>query len=218
MKTFYSHLDQDGMARLFIGTFGMQQVMNPEMADVIIFNGGEDIGTSIYGELPVHRGIPAQQSNRDKTEISIFNKYAGHPTKLLLGVCRGGQLLNCLNGGSLYQDVNGHGVSHPMYDVRTGEILHITSTHHQQFIPNLDKGEVIGVSSCSTAKQNEAGLSHYEKAKDLKDGRDVEIVWYPETHTLCIQGHPEYVPDSRFADYTLELLNQFYPHKNRQAA
>lgn len=210
MKTFYSHLEDwpsGGMVRLFEGVYGLEQVKHPSDADVIIWNGGEDIGTSIYGEEPIasHR-IPLRPSLRDIEEIAMFKRYSGNTNKLLLGVCRGSQLLNCLNGGTLYQDVNNHGSSHPMIDLRTGEVVQVTSTHHQQ-MRSGPGAEIIGVGNVSTYKNSGDGLEHIVRPKDIKEGKDLEVVWYPGTHTLCVQGHPEYVPGSRFAQYTLELLH-----------
>ncbi len=221
MKTFYSHLDETpyrgGTTYLFRNTYGLTQVHNPVEADIIIWNGGEDIGTAIYGEDPVSRNIPATLSRRDTHEIAIFERFKDDPNKLLVGICRGAQLLNCLNGGSLWQDVNGHQGNHSMLDRRTGEVLQITSTHHQQFRPGK-LAEVIGISSQSTAKQAQDILKHFERQADLKNGDDVEIVWYPGTRSLCIQGHPEYVPGSRFSDYTLELIKEFFPKQDAKAA
>lgn len=221
MKTFYSHLDESpgkgGTAWLFREYYGLQQVTKPEDADVIIWNGGEDIGTSIYGEQPVNRGIPYQRSARDRQEIMMFDKFKNDKTKLLLGICRGAQLLNVLNGGTLWQDVNGHHSSHDMLDLRTGEVINVTSTHHQQFRPDLEFGQIIGIASRSTAKSAQDGLKHMTTTQDLAKAEDVEIVWYPVSRSLCIQGHPEYVPGSRFADYTLELLNTFFPKQQAAA-
>lgn len=211
MKTFYSHLDEPGrggVSYLFRNDYGMTEVEFPADADVIIWNGGEDIATSIYDEDSIGNSGPFLHSPRDKAEIRLFQTFAGNPDKLLLGICRGAQLLNCLNGGKLYQDVDGHHSSHDMIDLRTMEVLKITSTHHQQMRPGPD-GEVIGVSNLSTYKRSGAdGLEHFQRMKEIKDGRDVEIVWYPITNTLCIQGHPEYVPGSHYAEYTLGLLNE----------
>lgn len=215
-RTFYSHLDYPSpgtMFSLFSQFYGMSAVNNPKDADIIIWNGGEDIATSIYSEEPINRGIPFKRSNRDSTEIEMFDEYKEDPNKFLLGICRGAQLLNCLNGGKLYQDVSGHNRSHNMIDLRTNETVNVTSTHHQQMIVAPNGGELIGVSSCSSYKHNSAGTEHPVLVKDLTKGQDVEIVWYPKTRTLCIQGHPEYVPNSRFAKYTLELLDQLYYNK-----
>lgn len=216
MKTFYSHLDETngrgGTAFLFRETYGLKQVENPQSADIIVFNGGADIGTVIYGEEPADRGIPKMASQRDRQEIALFEMFKDNPSKLLIGICRGGQLLNCLNGGKLWQDVNGHHSSHKMMDQRTGELLDITSTHHQQFRPT-QAAIIVGLSSESTAKRAQEGIKHFSKVipDQLRDGKDVEIVFYEETRSLCIQGHPEYVPGSRFSDYTWELINEFFP-------
>ncbi|CAM6031252.1 unnamed protein product [Sphagnum compactum] len=186
----------------------MTEVKTPDEADIIIWNGGEDIGTEIYNQKPVDYGIPNMKSRRDYDEIKMFEKFRSRSGKLLLGICRGSQLLNCLNGGSLWQDVDGHHRSHPMIDMLTGETVEVTSTHHQQMRPHK-KGVVIGLSSKSEHKRAQGEANIVSTSSDLKYGQDVEIVWYPDTHTLCIQGHPEYVPNSRFAQYTLELLNSF---------
>lgn len=212
-KKFYSHRDEAGMARLFAQRYGMERVFDPADADIIIWNGGADIATSLYGEKPVAVGIPEHLSPRDEEEVSLFEKYRNDATKLLIGVCRGGQLLNVLNGGKLYQDVNGHGGDHLMIDTRTNEIITVTSTHHQQFRPNHATANVIGLSSESTFKNSASGSGAVVKTDNLLKGHDVEIVWYPDTRSLCIQGHPEYVPNSRFAEYTLELINEFFPTK-----
>lgn len=219
-RTFYSHLDWNGVGtvrHLFSSVYHMREVDEPAEADIIVWNGGEDIGTSIYSEEPCQLGIPYKASARDKDEIALFFEHRNNPNKLLLGICRGAQLLNCLNGGRLYQDVNGHQRSHSMIDLRTGETLQVTSTHHQQMIPAPTGAELIGVSNESTWKDHEAGPQHFIRTANLKDGLDVEIVWYPATRSLCIQGHPEYVPGSRFAEYTLELVNQFFKESVKSA-
>lgn len=137
-------------------------------------------------------------------EIKIFNTY---PNKFKVGICRGAQLLNCLNGGTLWQDVNNHGRDHIMIDTRTQEKIVVTSTHHQMMRPNYDTGVIIGVADQSTEKRSEH--DHWSSRGGVffpDDHKDTEIVWYPSTQTLCVQGHPEYVPGSHFAKYFFDLL------------
>jgi GMP synthase-like glutamine amidotransferase len=220
MKRFYSHLDWPGrgtISHLFSHFYKLDEVDDPSKANVIVWNGGEDIGTSIYSEQPVDRHIPFHKSKRDHDEIDMFNEFKSDKSKLLIGICRGAQLLNCLNGGSLWQDVNSHGTSHSMYDLFTGETLRVTSTHHQMMIPGPD-AVIIGVSNESTYKNHEAGRELCKRSELIKDGKDIEIVWYPNTRSLCIQGHPEYVPGSRFADYTLALMQRYWAESVKSAA
>lgn len=209
IKRFYSiptmSYDPDDVKDLFIGDYGLTEAKSPKDADIIIWNGGADISPSIYGATPIPGSGPPHTSTRDDREIALFEEF---PDTFKLGICRGSQLLNCLNGGKLYQHVDGHGGSHPMIDLTTGEVLMVTSTHHQMMIPNYKDGEVIGRASRSKVKYTDQGEHKINPTADLKMGHDVEIVWYPKTHTLCIQGHPEYVPGSRFAEYTWELINK----------
>lgn len=175
-------------------------------AQVIVFNGGADIGTSIYGENSIHSSIPVERSKRDIYEIGIFEQYAD-PSILKVGICRGSQLLNCLNGGTLWQDVNRHGQSHDMLVVETGEIIRVTSTHHQMMRPHKS-GVILGVANEATRKL--ADLANFPAFRYDDDMRDTEIVWYPATSTLCIQGHPEYVPNSKFANFSIDLIRKHW--------
>lgn len=187
---------------------GWQEVAY-ELADVIIFNGGADIGTSMYEEQPIGRGIPEKPSPRDQKEMDIYYKYQGG-SKLLLGICRGAQILNVLNGGTLWQDVDGHGRSHYMTILATGQKMWITSTHHQMMRPNLKTGKVLAIADESRNKHaDHASWSHRGGAFFADDHKDTEIVWYPSTSSLCIQGHPEYVPNSEFATFCIDMITHF---------
>lgn len=188
-----------------------------DLADIIVFNGGTDIGTEIYGESPVARGIPAVKSKRDKYEVSVYETYMDSP-KLKLGICRGAQLLNCLNGGSLWQDVSNHGRSHQMTVLATGQKLHVTSTHHQMMRPNYQAGVILAIAN--EAKHKIAHGAQYPNGIQTypDDHKDTEVVYYPNTHSLCIQGHPEYVPGSAFAAYCIDLVVQYLKEAQSVAA
>lgn len=205
--SLFEHQGADtGMADLFTRQ-GWQEVSSA-LADIIVFNGGADIGTAIYGEKPVSRGIPEMPSRRDTQEMEIWDKYKGG-SKLLLGICRGAQLLNCLNGGTLWQDVNNHGQSHDIFIVGTGQTIRATSTHHQMMRPHVS-GRVLATADCARRKYSDkdawdaTGGVHF-----ADDHKDIEIVWYPATSSLCIQGHPEYVPSSEFATFSIDMIQHF---------
>lgn len=192
----------EGSMSYLLRLAGMEPVPIDE-ADIIVFNGGEDIGTSIYGENPIGRGIPYNRSARDQHEIEVYNTYVAGP-KLKVGICRGAQLLNCLNGGTLWQDVSGHGRDHVMTILANGHRMLCTSTHHQMMRPNWDKAVILAVSDEATYKYSEKDA--YPEANFKDDHLDTEIIYYPDTHTLCIQGHPEYVPSNPFANYCTDLI------------
>jgi carbamoylphosphate synthase small subunit len=213
LKTYYSHLfdyPKGAMEHLFSEVYGLTRVTDPKDAQIIIWNGGADIGTEIYNAQTIVPGVPFKMSSRDEEEIELFNRFKNSPDILKLGICRGAQLLCCLNGGRLWQDVNKHGYDHEMIDLTTNEVLTVTSTHHQQmYVDHCENGKIIGIANCSTIKYGfPIGRYNVTNSEKISRGTDVEIVWYKDTTTLCIQGHPEYVPNSRFADYTFELIER----------
>lgn len=201
--SFFAMYD-DGLRR-FLSDAGLKEAKNCAEADMLVFCGGTDVGTPLYGEKAVYTQS-AGLSQRDRVEMEVFKSY---PNKFKLGICRGSQFLNCMNGGTLWQDVNNHCMSHDMVDTRTGEKITVTSTHHQMMRPNRKTGVIIGVADRATEKRSEH--DHWTSKGGVffaDDHKDTEIVWYPETRSLCIQGHPEYVPGSHFAEYSLRLITQ----------
>jgi gamma-glutamyl-gamma-aminobutyrate hydrolase PuuD len=160
------------------------QVVN-EKPDLVCFTGGEDVSPELYGQ----EAIPGTYSNkkRDEYETQLFQKYlkAGVP---MVGICRGGQFLNVMCGGKLWQDVDGHGVinGHVAFDTETNEEFKVSSTHHQMMRPS-DAGEILAVAHESTVYGDEQGY-HQLRTSD----RDIEVVLYKEQRVLCFQPHPEF--------------------------
>lgn len=160
---------------------------NYETVDAYVFTGGEDINPALYGEKPLTS--TSFNNLRDKHEIDIYNKIPKDKPKF--GICRGGQLLNVLSGGSMWQHVNHHQGSHPMKDIRTGKIISTSSLHHQMMIPG-DDCDIIAV-----ANQSDLYMGYkqtIERRSTAINGhwQDVEVLWYPRTKSLCFQGHPEF--------------------------
>lgn len=171
-------------------------------ADIVCFTGGEDINPAIYGEKPIP-GIYFNE-RRDAIEVEIYHDCVARNIDMV-GICRGGQLLNALNGGTLWQHVDGHGRYHYLTDVDTDDLYWVSSTHHQQFRHGPD-GEVIAIARMSANK-----FAEKETIKNIqpKDALDEEVVWYPETRCLCFQPHPEYPDNPQGTEYFAKLLIRF---------
>ena len=152
--------------------------------DLIQFTGGKDVDPSYYGETrhAATRSNPA----RDAAEAAIFNEWMGIVP--MAGICRGAQFLNVMGGGKLWQHVTGHALSgtHRALCVESGEMLDVTSTHHQMMIPG-DMGTVLMTAAVAGQKSNAVKTF-------LREGSpDVEAVYYPHSMSVCYQPHPEYV-------------------------
>lgn len=171
--------------------------------DLVVFCGGADISPALYGEERL-AGTSCNPS-RDAFEVDVFTHYKDKTA--IAGVCRGGQLVNVLNGGKLYQDVNNHaGQDHVVYDIRKigkrKEII-VSSYHHQMMIPPEKNGICIAWGSRSTVKRNAE-----EKLVLSKPEYDPEVVVFPETRQLAVQFHPEFGPKS-CEDYFFELVKDY---------
>ncbi|HEY3331893.1 MAG TPA: gamma-glutamyl-gamma-aminobutyrate hydrolase family protein [Capsulimonadaceae bacterium] len=73
------------------------------VADGVLFTGGGDVCSLLYGEEP-HRAVKYQDPARDAAEVAIALAAIerGIP---IVGVCRGIQILNVALGGTLIQDI-----------------------------------------------------------------------------------------------------------------
>jgi hypothetical protein len=119
----------------------------------------------------------------------------------MVGICRGGQFLNVMNGGRMFQDVNNHAIGH-MHKatiLESGVVVDVTSTHHQMMRPNRDKGIVLMEANPKLATKKE--YMAYNEGGAQPDGwavynapeeDDIESVFYPDTLSLCYQPHPEW--------------------------
>ncbi len=182
MKKVYIEYGGVAYARLFTA-LGFLVVHAPEAADLICFTGGSDVSPALYGD----KAHPTTHSDpwRDEKEKRLF-QWAHEHAIPMVGICRGGQFLNVMSGGRMYQHVTEHGVSHDMIDLETGETIFVTSTHHQMFMPSEDATIV--------------ALAHLRGHREWYDGdvkridvaeHDNEVVFYRKTGCLCFQPHPE---------------------------
>lgn len=154
-----------------------------ENIDLIQFTGGEDVDPSYYKEAK----HPRTYSNprRDAAEAAVFNEWKGKVP--MAGICRGGQFLNVMNGGKMWQHVNNHAIggTHDAFCHITETVYAVTSTHHQMMRP-ARHAKILLTAELATTK---------ETAEEVVEGLgiDTEAVYYPDTMSLCFQPHPEYV-------------------------
>lgn len=173
-------------SRLFF-KLGYTEVDSVEKADLICFTGGEDVTPALYGQKP-HRSTYSNQ-HRDDKEGAIFRR-ALELSIPMAGICRGGQFLNVMSGGAMYQDVSKHTTPHMLTDIFTGDEILVTSTHHQMMKPSK-YAKIIATANLGGWRE------HYDEKDVLVhepiSETDYEVVYYAETNCLCFQPHPEIV-------------------------
>lgn len=121
--------------------------------DGLLLHGGIDLSPATYGEAP-HPKVTSWDDRLDTFELGIL-KAALELDKPVLAICRGMQVLNVLQGGSLLQHVpdghpsdiehwaTHHGISvstdsHLFDALETTEIDAVSSYHHQA-VKNLGR-------------------------------------------------------------------------------
>ena len=182
---------------------GHEVVQDLKDADLVQFTGGADVHPSLYGQEEHPRTYADQM--RDDDDILAFTR-ANRWCIPVAGICRGGQFLNVMNGGSMHQHVDGHtaGRGHIMHTT-DGREIEVTSTHHQMMIPHAE-GDVLATAKESTYRE------HMEEGKVVRETwkhSDTEVVWYTKTQSLCFQPHPEYLGTKHpCQDYYFELLHE----------
>jgi putative glutamine amidotransferase len=171
-----------------------------EMLDGLILAGGADIDPRSYGEQPQPETI-GTVPERDAFEIALV-RGAIERDLPVLGICRGMQLINVALGGTLHQHLPerlGHeehlrtfgSFVNSDHDVEliegslaaraTGELLHVTKSHHHQGVDRV--GEDLLVSGVS-----------------VMDGLPEAIELPGQRFLLGVQWHPEADDDSRVVE------------------
>lgn len=199
---------------------GCDGAKNLDDADVVLFTGGADVTPDLYNE-PC---MPKTNFDRlrDQKEQAIYE--AAKTLEIpMVGICRGGQFLNVMNGGSMFQHVTGHAmpgthlarIEIPPYGGRDKSIrrtINVTSTHHQMMRPT-EEAIVLMTAQCSYERHT-PGKTYIGKADD--DHPDIEAVFYDETNCLCFQPHPEVArAPAELVDFFEECLDNFiFPRIN----
>lgn len=163
----------------------------PPEVDLILFTGGEDVDPVYYNEKPGKH--TSYSPERDAAESRMFRMMGYKVPKL--GICRGSQFLTVMNGGKLIQHVENHAIG-GMHSITFDHIIHskmqMTSTHHQMMYPfNLDKKDYI---LCAYSTNYLSPIYWNGSDKNIQISEEFlepEIVYYPGTNSLAIQGHPE---------------------------
>ena len=178
--------------------------------NLVVFTGGTDVDPALYGEERHHTtNIPDQE--RDKWEQAVFHYARDHQINMA-GICRGAQFLTVMNGGKLVQHIHGHAIqgTHSI-KYRVGQSYRkadITSTHHQMMYPwaSTNPFSIIGHSQLdgydpTSAPKRSGHLAFHTETSGI------EVVWWPKTKCLCIQGHPEYLsPEASGAEMARDLF------------
>lgn len=183
---------------------GMVRAVSVEDADVVVFSGGADVNPSIYGQQPLRE--TSWSVERDDAEIAVYVQ-AVELDKILFGICRGAQFIHVMNGGQLWQHVDGHGgTNHSITDIEDNFTLVANSIHHQMLMENED----IDIAAVCTTQVSRRFLcdSIQEALFDNETMTEIEAGYYADDRSFFVQGHPEVGSDI----YRSWSMNKLYDH------
>lgn len=186
-RKWYTPQNFSGVPAL-MGRFGYAQTDKLEDASMIVFTGGSDISPRLYGQKLHRTTMPWEE--RDKLEVETFH-VARNLELPMFGICRGAQLLCALNGGTLWQNVSRHGISHMVYDAEQQEMFHTSSCHHQMCRPDTENVDILGWAwEQSTVFEDDRTVIN--GTTDF--GTEPELMYHKNINALAVQGHPEWMP------------------------
>lgn len=154
-------------------------------ADVVLLPGGADVWPGWYGEKEGR--YTASYKSHDLHEISAYKEALGRH-KVIVGICRGEQLLSVMNGAKLIQDLD-HPGTHLMTTI-DGDEIWVNSLHHQCVNPfNLPEQnyQLLGWAE-NLSKTHLDGDDRDIFKEPIKE---VEAIYFPKTKALGFQYHPE---------------------------
>ncbi|MBU0708772.1 gamma-glutamyl-gamma-aminobutyrate hydrolase family protein [Patescibacteria group bacterium] len=170
------------------------------LLDGLLIPGGSDLHPKYYGEKLNKKLISAVNQERDKLEVYVLKK-AIQDKKPILGICRGIQIINTIEGGTLYQDIVQQ-LKNPAHTAKRYPCYPDSPRTHITLVKKSKLGQILGV------KRFVCNCAHHRAIKDLargykvvgesKDGMIEAIEKDSDDHwIIAVQGHPEATLDKR---------------------
>ncbi len=128
-----------------------------ELIDALILSGGQDISPQFYDDNITDK-VKDIDPQRDSWELKLF-KLAYESNLPILGVCRGMQLMNVAQGGTLYQDLIDH------YDKSLAHLPDETDKCYVHHTVNI--APECKLCSFSNSQKINVNSHHHQAIKDL---------------------------------------------------
>ena len=210
---WFTNEDLGDDIEVLILSFLKNNVDDIPQCDGFVLTGGVDIEPSYYGGAAFYENQPPEfQPARDAFEKKIY-EYAKANQLPVLGICRGMQLINILEGGSLIQDLGAEAnerhkaaasdKQHAV-NIAPGSLLHdiageasgqVNSAHHQA----IDEKTISGHLKANAWSSGDPSIIEGLEFKDRNN----------KPFMLCVQWHPERIPGKEQNPLSQNIKEQF---------
>ena len=163
--------------------------------DGLVLHGGADVSPRSYGEEPIDPRWAGDRV-RDEYEMALVAAFERHG-KPVFGVCRGLQLLNVSQGGTLYQDIE---TQVPRALRHRDAAVYDHNFHGVEIVPGSRLAALY-----PQAARVRVNSIHHQAIKDIADGFAVEAVSHEDglieairrtdtdkPYMAAVQWHPEF--------------------------
>ncbi len=161
-------------------------------SDALVLSGGRDIQPQFYNSTQTNYPNAPQNFDeaRDAFEIAVF-QLAEEKHLPVLGICRGLQLVNCIQGGTLLQDL-GEGVNEK-HKAAGNDKLHRIHIQEHTLLQEITQVESTWVNSAHHQAIDQLGKALRVNCW-AEDGTIEGVEWEEPSgkpFLLCVQWHPE---------------------------
>ncbi len=177
-----------------------------KILDGVVFTGGHDVWPQRFGEEPVKQVVEITHE-RDQLELILFEKAYGAGVPIL-GICRGLQVVNIAQGGTLYQDIYSQveSVGGHSFGYNPEDVYHSIQIEDSSIMKEIYGEKIAYVNS-----------EHHQAIKDL--GRDLKVTSRAadgiiesiestnDRFVLAVQYHPEAIAP-KYPEHR-EIFNHF---------
>ena len=192
-ESWFTPEDLGEDVELVILSFIRNNVQDIYHCDGFVLTGGVDVLPALYGGAEEYPGKPDKfLPERDAFEKTIYD-YAQQQQTPVLGICRGLQYINILEGGTVYEDMGEaanrvhkkettdktHEVQVEkdtlLYDITRQEKGQVNSAHHQGIDPSR-----LGNNLMVSATAGDAIIEGIEFKDKTGKGFMLGVQWHPE--------------------------------------
>ncbi|MDQ6620037.1 MAG: type 1 glutamine amidotransferase [Pseudomonadota bacterium] len=182
--------------------------------DGLVLMGGSDVCPASYGE-PTLRPEWNGDAIRDAYEIALLKAFV-RKRKPVLGVCRGAQVINVAQGGTLYQDIGTqvpNALNHRNWAVYEAN-YHATCIASDSGLGRLYPGRaLVKTNSIHHQAVKDLGRDLVVEAWSQPDGIVEAIRWQGPSYLFGVQWHPEFHdPSDRSLLNDMPILDDFLKH------
>lgn len=179
--------------------------------DGFILTGGVDVHPSLYDAVEDYPNMPNTfQQDRDHFESKIY-RHAQQLKLPVLGICRGLQLVNILEGGKLIQDLGEQkNQVHRKLEVDKKHGIEIAASSLLNTISGVFSGEV---NSAHHQCIDPLFLPSSLKPVAFADDQTIEAIEYSDASNkgfmLCVQWHPERMDNKENNPLSINIKKAF---------